>query len=392
MNTKKYLLAHESFLSYMKANAPNGETFSTFDHPFLYTDEIEYKRMVHANAISVLRLNQWKIWRSDTGHILDAVRTACSPQISKNLLEHRFGTNGSYKALYRVDTEERIRALEKALYDFFLGGDTSRNVFGIRFDKFADFLRAERLGCNWAFVTYLSFLADHRRYFPILPTQFDTLLEFYEIPVKLAGHVSWKKYSVLLELADDLKERLAIYGPTDTIGIQSYMWVVSGLVKTGQVEQEYLPKLVDFDNEFNRRAKAAQENERIGLKGEIHVVKMEQEKLTSAGRNDLANKVRLVSADATFGYDILSFDVNGAEIHIEVKTTTRTKETDMGFWLSENERKVALEDGHWCICRVWDIDVNPQIEFLGNIVQLESENWEIKPSAWRVSRKQPVSY
>lgn len=387
MNTEKFLLAHEAFLTYMKSRAPNNEPFNSFEHPFLYSDEIEYKRIVHANAMRVLQFSKWQAWQTDIGRILEAVRTACSPQISANLLEHRFGINGSYKALYRVEKEGSIASLERALHGFFLGGDTSRDKFGPRFDTFAEFLRSNSLGCNWAFMAYLSFLADHRRYFPILPTQFDALLDFYEIPIKVAGHVSWQRYSALLELADDLRERLSIYGPTDTIGIQSYMWVVSGLVKTGQVGTENTSKAVDFDEELARRIKSAQENERIGLKGEIHVLNLEREKLANAGSGNLAKNVRLVSPEAGLGYDILSFDPQGREIHIEVKTTTRTRETDLGFWLSENERSVALGDTKWCICRVWDIDVNPQIEFLGNIVQSANEGWEIRPSTWRVIRK-----
>ncbi|OGR29252.1 MAG: hypothetical protein A2139_06850 [Desulfobacca sp. RBG_16_60_12] len=388
MDLDRFHAAHEAFLRHMEANAPKGELFVSFDHPFIQSDEVEYKRLVVARGHNALQLSEWGTWAKQTGLILESVRRACSPAVSANLLEHRFGTSGSYKALYRVKTDQEIGLLETRLYDFFLGGTMSRAAFAPRFDQFAGYLRDARLGSNWAFVAYLAFLADHRRYFPILPSQFDKLLDYYGLGGRLSGRVEWQRYALLLELAEDLKAELGEYGPVEMIGVQSYMWVVSGLLRDGKVEDAPTYEVVDYQGELGRRQRSAAENERIGLKGERHVESEERKKLHGGGRSDLASRVRLVSTDPSLGYDVLSFAINGKEIHVEVKTTTRSRVADAGFYLTSYEMSVAAIDSLWRIYRVCEIDVEPSIQDLGNIVMNPVVGWTIEPSTWRISPAQ----
>lgn len=84
-------------------------------------------------------------------------------------------------------------------------------------------------------------------------------------------------------------------------------------------------------------------NRQLGKDGEERVFFIEQSGLRAAGRDDLARKVRWVSAEDGdgAGYDIRSFDEAGGERLIEVKTTTGHKQTP--FLLSENERAFSEE-------------------------------------------------
>lgn len=84
-------------------------------------------------------------------------------------------------------------------------------------------------------------------------------------------------------------------------------------------------------------------NRQLGKDGEERVFFAEQSSLQSSGRDDLARKVRWVSAEDGdgAGYDIRSFDPAGRERLIEVKTTTGHKQTP--FLLSENERAFSEE-------------------------------------------------
>ncbi|MEO3387593.1 DUF3883 domain-containing protein [Mesorhizobium sp. CAU 1741] len=84
-------------------------------------------------------------------------------------------------------------------------------------------------------------------------------------------------------------------------------------------------------------------NRQLGNRGEERVFFAEQSGLRAQGRNDLARKVRWVSAEDGdgAGYDIRSFDPTGRERLIEVKTTTGHKQTP--FLLSENERAFSQE-------------------------------------------------
>lgn len=84
-------------------------------------------------------------------------------------------------------------------------------------------------------------------------------------------------------------------------------------------------------------------NRKLGKYGEECVFFAEQTALRASGREDLARKVRWVSAEDGdgAGYDIRSFDPAGGERLIEVKTTTGHKQTP--FLLSENERAFSEE-------------------------------------------------
>lgn len=79
-------------------------------------------------------------------------------------------------------------------------------------------------------------------------------------------------------------------------------------------------------------------NRTLGKKGEELFLHHERQRLVLAGRNDLADDVCWVSdveGDGA-GYDIRSFETNGSERLIEVKTTNGHAKTP--FFLSENER------------------------------------------------------
>lgn len=69
------------------------------------------------------------------------------------------------------------------------------------------------------------------------------------------------------------------------------------------------------------------ENHRLGQAGEVAVLQRERQSLHALGRADLAQKVEHVSKTLGdgLGFDILSFDRDGDEKYIEVKTTRRGK-------------------------------------------------------------------
>lgn len=84
-------------------------------------------------------------------------------------------------------------------------------------------------------------------------------------------------------------------------------------------------------------------NRKLGKQGEELVYMHEQQRLRAADRIDLARKVEWTSevrGDGA-GYDILSFEPDGSERLIEVKTTNGPAKTP--FFLSENERVFSDE-------------------------------------------------
>jgi hypothetical protein len=386
-SNERFRIGHEAFLEHM-CRKSNGVSFTSFNHPFLIDDEIAYKWKVYTDAKDALSLHKWQKWRPGSGKILEATKAACASSVCANLLEHRFGSRGnSDSPLYRVETPEQVIALERELFRFLKGGPPAPESFGLRFDQCADFLRAHRLGCKWPFFGYLAFLLHPQLYFPVAPGPFQRLLKFYSIEAPFAGRVEWKRYQLLLQLADLLKEKLAVYGTASAVDVQSYMWVVSYLIKDVEIECLRGEEQPDFEYEFRLRSKRAEERERIGLLGEQFVFNRERQRLHEAGGGDLAHRVRLVSAeDTACGYDVLSFDLAGNEWYIEVKTTTRSPGTDRGFWMSEVERERAEKDSRWKLYRVWDIDKSPHFADLGNLVQDGHPEWEMNVVSWYATK------
>ena len=102
-------------------------------------------------------------------------------------------------------------------------------------------------------------------------------------------------------------------------------------------------------------------NRKLGRAGEERVVDHERSSLSAAGRADLASKIRWVSEEDGdgLGYDILSFEPNGAERLIEVKTTNGWERTP--FHVSRNEIAVADErKNDWHLIRLWDFARTPK--------------------------------
>jgi len=86
------------------------------------------------------------------------------------------------------------------------------------------------------------------------------------------------------------------------------------------------------------------------------------------------------------GFDIRSFETDGREFHIEVKTTSRSVADDLGFWISQSEVDRAKKDASWVIYRVCDIDLSPSCENLGNLLRCGSEEWRLAASGVYATR------
>lgn len=389
INPDRFNIGHERFQTYVQKHDSGGRPFNSFKHPYLLETEIRYKWKAYSLGREALSLEKWGTWRSQPGRITEAVAAACHSSVSANLLVHRYGPRGnSASPLYRVETDEEKAFLEEQLIRFFLGGKTNPRAFGSRFDRFADFLRRERLGCNWPFLAYLSFLLDPYTYFNVHPGAYDNLLGFYGIEARISGSVCWESYLVLLYVAESLKAMIQVVERPDAIEVQSYMYIVGRHLTDAPTNELPLPSLPDFDTELQRRVREAERRERIGIMGERRVYELERRRLLKAGLQRLAGRVEWVSVtDSLAGFDVRSFDLQGKELHIEVKTTIQAAAMDQGFYLTQNEYKRAQVDPHWCIYRVWDVEGSCDIEDIGNPVMGTGSDWKLHPASWQVRRK-----
>lgn len=91
----------------------------------------------------------------------------------------------------------------------------------------------------------------------------------------------------------------------------------------------------------------------IGNKGEQYIIDYEIERLTQANKAELADKIKHISlVNDAAGYDILSFNEDGSERYIEVKTTKGPIGTD--FFISPGEIKFSKVNKEYYIYRVFE--------------------------------------
>ena len=389
----QFLNAHDEFLTFVQASDTQGLSFESVErpfetHPFFQDTEMVYKRKARRDALALLPSpGNWHNWLDEPGRLLRALYDATFK--AENLLVRNYGDADNsaspvYLALDQTTVEQS--GLERQLAHLF-DGPTAPETFGPRFDALADYVRDHRLGCKWDFFAYLAFLADDARYFPVKSSHFTRLLRFYGSDAPFEGHVSWDRYRHVLDLADWVRDQLPDrYGEPDALQVQSYLWIVAYAVVPrleGTLAVRAL-KAKDFRAEERLRQARAAERERIGLRGEQLCYTQERDRLEAEGRSDLAKRVELVSRrDASAGYDLLTFDDEGHELHVEVKTTTWPRASVRGFWLSQNELRVAEGDSAWRLWRVWDVDGSAEVEPLGNVVQSVPDGWRREAASWR---------
>lgn len=102
-------------------------------------------------------------------------------------------------------------------------------------------------------------------------------------------------------------------------------------------------------------------NRELGRAGEKLLLLHEKATLAGAGREDLAERVRWVAdldGDGA-GYDISSFEPDGCDRLIEVKTTTGWEYTP--FQISRNEYEVGeRRSDAWRLVRIWNFRREPK--------------------------------
>ncbi|MEO8712930.1 MAG: DUF3883 domain-containing protein, partial [Parafilimonas sp.] len=119
----------------------------------------------------------------------------------------------------------------------------------------------------------------------------------------------------------------------------------------------------------------------LGDKGEALVKQREIAFLQEKNLHDIAALVEIVQDGK--GYDVLSFDEDGNEKYIEVKTTTGNEYAP--FYLSKNEVDfMRLHTNQYCIYRVYHYDEGNNFgEFFELIGDIESQLL-MKPIQYKV--------
>jgi hypothetical protein len=121
---------------------------------------------------------------------------------------------------------------------------------------------------------------------------------------------------------------------------------------------------------IDRRARRySPESRKVGDAGERIVVRHEQERLARIGRQDLADRVRCHAQEKEFlGWDITSFNEDGEEIFIEVKSSIGKRVSCVNLTGNEWDaaRKLERQDHYYIYVVTGALSSIPNIERLRN--------------------------
>jgi len=138
--------------------------------------------------------------------------------------------------------------------------------------------------------------------------------------------------------------------------VSQIVFLLSAISNNGE-EQKIKPLSIE------QRTKQLQRLSEIGLKGEKYIFELEKARLRKKEKSPIHKS--LISDH--YGYDIHSFDDQGNDQLIEVKTTCRMKGeyNSQKFFLSTNEYNVFQNNkDKYRLYRVYDIERNPHFEII----------------------------
>ncbi|MCS3627181.1 hypothetical protein GGP53_001022 [Salinibacter ruber] len=129
-------------------------------------------------------------------------------------------------------------------------------------------------------------------------------------------------------------------------------------------------------------------NRNLGKAGEEYVVELEERRLRHEDNPELAKQVEWVAETRGdgLGYDVLSFENNGEERYVEVKTTKQGK--SLPFYLTATELRFSREAGdRFYLYRLFDFagDAEPSLYVLNgpvdNVCSLTPKSFQAIPTA-----------
>jgi Domain of unknown function (DUF3883) len=138
------------------------------------------------------------------------------------------------------------------------------------------------------------------------------------------------------------------------------LWIGPPPTQSNAPPPDELEQMSAIARKYNVAERDAR-NRALGRAGEECVLAHERTTLLTAGRIDLAERIRWVShldGDSA-GYDIHSFETNGNDRLLEVKTTNGWDRTP--FHITRNELAVAdARRNDWRLVRLWNFTREPR--------------------------------
>ncbi|WP_298576579.1 DUF3883 domain-containing protein [uncultured Luteimonas sp.] len=188
----------------------------------------------------------------------------------------------------------------------------------------------------------------------------------------VSGYKALENYQLLLL---EVVEAQLRHRPALQVAAEHAVTRPAAVAETVIVEQVWIPKpkpkrLKEAPPQYAPRFSPARRdylareshNRSLGRAGELFVMELEAQRLHAAGRKVLAERVEQVSETQGdgLGFDVLSFETDGRERLIEVKTTAFGELTP--FFVSRNELARSSTDAErYQLYRVFDFRRRPRV-------------------------------
>jgi hypothetical protein len=355
------------FVDFMNGN--EGKQTVHFMQGWLKSEE-GYKRDIWKLANDILDWDKWDQSEIGTGRIAEKMLVAIDLK-GNNFVDWR--NKSKFKKILN-DTSKRNNA-EQVLFDIYKKDDNEK--------AFAKALKI--FGGNYDLISFLFFVKDCEHFLPVKPEDFERAFANIGIEYKMVQKASWENYNGYLKNIELVEVQLRDCTDPDHIlsvlDAHSFVWIVgqkrfvewSGNIPVPTAEPksvkefclrptEYIPVLKGNPITENHYIREQKRNKLIGDAGEEFVLRHERKKVLEYGIDLVPERKSLTEGDG-LGYDILSYDENGNEIFIEVKTTTGKE--DARFYITANELKKSDEVGDaYRLYRVYEFD---KVEETGKI-------------------------
>ena len=254
-------------------------------------------------------------------------------------------------------------------------------------------------------VDKIDILEDHLTFEPPLKSSSRNLNKLYEKGVSFSKEYNLENISDEL-LFSDLSKYINIYKniiedpKSENLNILAETLITKNELEKNQKNKiEYDYELEDFKpspkkkklnkvtlSSLAKNKKRTQDSKLIGKKGENYVCEYEKQKLKKLNRKDLAAKVYNHDDNNEFpGWDITSYDKNGEEIFIEVKSARKSKTV---FNITASEWKAAEKQGDKYFIYLVENALNDKIRIVSRIknpLKYAKENKiEVKVSTYEI--------
>jgi len=341
----------------------NGQSFLGFSDGYLHEREA-YKDELREESLAILKTSEWDPDKIGNGDILRRIIQTFELE-NNNLVgtRRKFGPDSvpHRKMIQALDDGNNLASIEEAIYNLFKSNEKLENIFNQLVDL---------IGKQYSVIAFLFYLKNNREYLPISTTNFEYAFKTLGCQLILSRNCSWDNYKSYLQVISQVKDALesSMNQNINLIDAHSFCWLIGYKDRyQNWLKEKALPEIQTvFDafeispinnsssqkrstpNDTNRDGSVDwdKENKRKRIKGrraEELVMDFERQRLSEAGEEDLATKVEDYSTKYSKGFDILSWNADGTERNIEVKSSSSN-----GFILTRNElNKSETNPNYW---------------------------------------------